>query len=62
MAILLIVVGYQNLVTFPAMKGALAENKAPRILTAASLVSSAVRGTTPSVIEVRRGEPFFSPG
>ncbi|MGA2019633.1 MAG: zf-HC2 domain-containing protein [Candidatus Sulfotelmatobacter sp.] len=61
LAILLIVVGYQNLVTFPAMKGALAENKAPRILPAASLVSSAVRGTTPSVIEVRRGEQFLLP-
>src|SRR5579862_2145861 len=31
MAILLIVVGYQNLITFPALKGALAENRAPRI-------------------------------
>ena len=61
LAILLIVVGYQNLVTFPAMKGALAENKAPRILPAASLVSSAVRGTTPAVIEVGRGEQFFLP-
>jgi hypothetical protein len=61
MAVLLIVIGYQNLVTFPAMKGALAENKAPRILPAASLVSSAARGATPSVIEVHRGEPFLLP-
>ncbi|MFY9791401.1 MAG: zf-HC2 domain-containing protein [Candidatus Sulfotelmatobacter sp.] len=61
MAILLIVVGYQNLVTFPALKGALAENRAPRILPAAALVSSATRGTEPTTIEVRPGEPFLLP-
>jgi hypothetical protein len=61
MAILLLVVGYQNLVMYPAMKGALAENKAPRILPAASLVSSATRGSAPSVIEVHTGEPFLLP-
>jgi hypothetical protein len=61
MAILLIVVGYQNLVTLPAMKGALAENKLPRLLSAASLVSSTSRGATPSLIEVRRGEQFLLP-
>src|SRR5580704_10174346 len=59
MAILLIVVGYQNLVTYPAMKGALAENKAPRILPAVSLVSAVTRGSPPSVIAVRAGEPFL---
>jgi hypothetical protein len=61
MAILLIVVGYQNLVTLPAMKGALAENKVPRLLPAAALVSSTSRGSTPSLIEVRRGEQFLLP-
>jgi Putative zinc-finger len=61
MAALLIVIGYQNLVTYPAMKGALAENKAPKILTAASLVSSASRGAAPSVVDVRAGEPFLLP-
>ena len=61
MAILLIVVGYQNLVTFPALKGALAENRAPRILPAAALVSSATRGAEPTTIEVRAGEPFLLP-
>ena len=61
MAILLIVIGYQNLVTYPAMKGALAENKAPRILAAASLVSSASRGAAPSAVDVRAGEPFLLP-
>ena len=61
MAILLIVVGYQNLVTYPAMKGALAENKAPRILPAVSLVSAVTRGSPPSVIAVPAGEPFLLP-
>ncbi|MFY9950127.1 MAG: zf-HC2 domain-containing protein [Candidatus Sulfotelmatobacter sp.] len=61
MAILLIVVGYQNLVTFPALKGALAENRAPRILPAAALVSSATRGVEPTAIEVRPSEPFLLP-
>jgi hypothetical protein len=61
MAILLIVIGYQNLVTYPAMKGALAENKAPKILPAASLVSAVSRGTSPSAIDVRAGEPFLLP-
>ena len=61
MAILLLVVGYQNLVTYPALKGALAENSAPKILPAASLVSSAVRGSAPSVITIRPGEPFLLP-
>jgi anti-sigma factor RsiW len=61
MAILLVVVGYQNLVTFPAMKGALAEYRVPRILAAASLVGSVARGSTPSVIEARRGRQFLLP-
>jgi putative zinc finger protein len=61
MAILLIVIGYQNLVIYPAMKGALAENNAPRILAAASLVSAASRGAAPSVVDIRAGEPFLLP-
>lgn len=61
MAILLIVVGYQNLVTYPALEGALAENRAPRILPAAALVSSATRGAEPTVVEVRADEPFLLP-
>ena len=61
MAILLIVVGYQNLVTFPALKGALAENRAPKILPAAALVSSATRGAEPTAIEVRPRRTIPSP-
>jgi hypothetical protein len=61
MAILLMVVGYQNLVTYPAMRGALARNNAPRILPAASLVSAASRGAAPSAITAYAGEEFFLP-
>ncbi len=61
MAVLLIVVGYQNLVTFPALKGALAENKEPRLLPAASLVSGATRGSSSSAITVRAGDLFLLP-
>ena len=62
MAALLLVIGYQNLVTYPALKGALAETRAPRILPAAALVSSVRRGVaTPSVIAVHSGEPFLLP-
>lgn len=60
MAILAIVVGYQNLVTYPALKSAVAENRAPRILPAAALVRSANRGLA-SATTVRAGEPFFLP-
>jgi hypothetical protein len=59
-AILLVVLGYQNFVTYPALKGAVAENKAPRILPAATLVSSN-RGIGPSPILVHSGEPFMLP-
>jgi hypothetical protein len=61
MALLLMVVGYQNLVTYPAMKGALAENRAPRILPAASLVSAATRGASGSTVMIDKGEPFLLP-
>jgi hypothetical protein len=61
MAILLIVVGYQNLVTSPALRGALAENGIPKILPAASLISGTVRGSTPSSLELPAGGRFFLP-
>jgi putative zinc finger protein len=60
-AVLLIVIGYQNLVTYPALKTALAENGIPKILPAASLISGAVRGATPSSLEVQAGGRFFLP-
>jgi hypothetical protein len=61
MAVLLLVVGYQNLVTYPALKGASAENRSPSILPAASLVSAVTRGSNPSSIAVHPGESFLLP-
>jgi hypothetical protein len=61
MAALLLVIGYQNLVTYPALKNAVAENRAPHILPAAPLLSTARRGSDLSAITVRPGEPFLLP-
>jgi hypothetical protein len=60
-AALLLVIGYQNFVTYPALKNAVARNKAPRILTAAPLLSSATRGSNAPAITIRPGEPFLLP-
>lgn len=61
MSILLLVVGYQNLVIYPALKEAVAENGAPTVLPAAALVSGATRGAVPAAIAVRPGEAFLLP-
>ena len=61
MAVLLLVIGYQNLVTYPALKGALAENRAPQILPAASLVSAGTRGSNVHALTVHPGEQFLLP-
>ena len=58
MAVLLLIVGYQNLVTYPALKSALAENKTPRILSVVPFVSDVTRGSTQPPIEVHAGESF----
>jgi len=61
MAILLVVIGYQNFVTYPSLKGAVAGNREPALLPVAPLVSSAARGSSSAAITVRRGEPFLLP-
>jgi hypothetical protein len=61
MAVLLLVFGYQIRVTYPALKGASAENRSPSILPAASLVSAVTRGSNPSTIAGRPGESFLLP-
>jgi len=60
-AALLLVIGYQNFVTYPALKNAVAQNKVPQILTAAPLLSSATRGSNAPAITIRPGEPFLLP-
>jgi hypothetical protein len=61
MAALLLVLGYQNFVTYPALKNAMAQNRAPQILTAAPLISSATRGANAPAITIRPQEPFLLP-
>jgi hypothetical protein len=60
-AALLLVIGYQNFVTYPALKSAVAQNRAPQILAAAPLLSSATRGSNAPAITIRPGEPFLLP-
>ncbi|MGA2416117.1 MAG: zf-HC2 domain-containing protein [Candidatus Sulfotelmatobacter sp.] len=60
-AALLLVIGYQNLVTYPALKSAVSQNQAPQILTAAPLLSSATRGPNAPALTIRQGEPFLLP-
>lgn len=61
MALLLIVVGYQNLVTYPALKSTVAENNAPKLLPATALAGSARRGEAGPATVVRAGQRFFLP-
>jgi hypothetical protein len=61
MAALLIVVGYQNFVTYPSLKGALAETRAPRILPAAHLVGATRRDVKPPATVVHPEAPFLLP-
>jgi hypothetical protein len=57
MALLLVVIGYQNFVAFPRMKADVAELRDPRVIPAASLVSA--RNDRVPLIAVRRNESFL---
>ncbi len=59
MALLLAVVGYQNLVTYPALKNAEAELRTPQILPAASLINSNSRGGNTPSVTIHSGEAFL---
>jgi len=59
LAALLLVIGYQNLVTYPQLKGAVAMVDAPRILASASLINANTRGASQTVVSARQGEPFL---
>jgi hypothetical protein len=62
MAALLLVTGYQNFVTFPALKGALAENRAPHLATITPPIRSISRGPSDApVVEIPEGKPFDLP-
>jgi len=60
-ALLLLLVGYQNLIIYPALRTAVAQNRAPRILPAATLVRGVTRGAPAPAVIVRPGEPFLLP-
>jgi len=59
MAALLVVIGYQNLATFPKFKSAIAVVDSPQILPALSLISVTTRGSSKPVLSARRGEAFL---
>jgi len=59
LAALLVVVGYQNLVTYPKLKGEVAVVNRPQILASASLINANTRGAGKTVVTARQGEPFL---
>lgn len=59
MALMVGVMGYQNVVTYPKLKSDVAELRAPQILPAASLINSNTRGGSIPSLTIRSGEPFL---
>jgi hypothetical protein len=59
MAVLLAIVGYQNLVTYPKLKGEVAVANVPQILASASLINANTRGAGKTVVSARQSEPFL---
>lgn len=59
LAALLLVIGYQNLVTYPKLKGEMAFVSRPQILASASLINANTRGANRVVISARQGETFL---
>ena len=59
LAVLLAVVGYQNLVTYPKLKGEMALVNRPQLLASASLINANTRGGNKIVVSSHQGEPFL---
>jgi len=59
LAALLVVISYQNLVTYPKLKGEVAVVNQPQILAAASLINANTRGAGKTVVAARQDEPFL---
>jgi hypothetical protein len=59
LAALLVVIGYQNLVTYPKLKGEVAIVNQPQVLASASLINANTRGAERTPITVRPGESFL---
>jgi len=60
-ACLLVLIGYQNLVTYPALKSVVAQARKPQVLAVAPLVGAATRGTNVPAVTVAPGESFLLP-
>lgn len=59
MALLLVVVGYQNLVTYPKLRGAVSNVNTPALLASASLLKADTRGIDRQVVSAHKDEPFL---
>ena len=59
MAVLLAIVGYQNLVTYPKLKDEMAMVSRPQLLASASLINANTRGANKIVVSSHQGEPFL---
>ena len=58
-AILLAVIGYQNLVTYPKLKQMIAAGTVPRVIATASLLSSNTRGSNLPSVSAGPDQPFL---
>jgi hypothetical protein len=58
MALLLVVVGYQNLVTVPALKNEVAAAQAPQILSPVYLTAGISRGSNQVTVTAKRNHPL----
>lgn len=56
--ILLVVIGYQNLVSLPHWKSQATQSAASRVLPMFSLITANTRGAGDLIFRVRQGEPF----
>lgn len=59
MALLLIVIGYQNFVSVPKLNQSAQDSSTPQILPAVSLINVATRGNASASVAVHKGEPFL---
>jgi Putative zinc-finger len=56
MAVLLLVISYQNFVTLPGLKALLARGSAPQVLASVSLISAHAQGGSAQSHTIRRGQ------
>ena len=59
LALLLIVVGYQNLITYPRLHQAALTANLPSVLPSVSLISANARGASRATLTVHKNDPFL---